>query len=87
MKSVLRAFLFGLAVWALPFAIGMAIFPWVPPETALFDTLMSIVMSFAATVGAYLYFKRAQPSLNAGLAAGGVWAVICAALMPSRPTM
>lgn len=80
MKSLFRILLFGLAVWAAPFAIGMAVFAWVPPETALFDTLMSIAMTFAATLFGYLYFKRAEPGLRTGILIGAVWAAFCVAL-------
>lgn len=80
MKNPVRTLLFGLAVWAVPFAVGMAVFAWVPPEAALFDTLMSVTMSLAATIFAYLYFKRAEPDLQAGALVGALWAVLCVAL-------
>jgi hypothetical protein len=80
MKAGVRALLFGLAVWAVPFAAGMAIFPWVPPETALFDTLMAVAMSLSATIFAVLHFRRAAASLAAGLGVGAFWAVLAVAL-------
>lgn len=78
---MLRLGLFGVAVWAVPFAAGMAMFPIVPPETALFDTLMSVAMAFSASVFGYLHMARsANPSLDRGLLAGTVWLLISLAL-------
>jgi NO-binding membrane sensor protein with MHYT domain len=81
MRKFVRIILLGLAVWALPFALGMAIFPIVPPETALFDTLMCVAMAFAATLFATVHLSRcAQPSLDEGLLAGAIWMAMAIAL-------
>jgi hypothetical protein len=81
MRKFVRIFLLGLAVWAVPFVLGMAIFPVVPPETALFDTLMAVAMAFAATLFAYIHLSRcAQPSLDEGLLAGAIWMAMAIAL-------
>jgi NO-binding membrane sensor protein with MHYT domain len=78
---MLRLFLFGVAVWALPFAAGMAIFPIIPPETALFDTLMAVAMAFSASLFGYLHLSRsASPSLDKGLFAGTIWMLVSLAL-------
>ena len=77
MGKGLRVLLFGVAVWALPFVSGMAIFPIVPPETALFDTLMSVAMAFAASLFGYLHLRRSTtPSLDEGLFAGTIWMLL-----------
>ncbi len=39
MNNGLRIALFGVGVWALPFAIGMLVFPLQESTPALFDTL------------------------------------------------
>ena len=81
MKKVLRYLLFGIGVWAIPFAIGMALFPMIPPESALFDTLVSVAMSASAGGLSYLYLRRvARPDLASGLMVGLGWAVIALAL-------
>lgn len=81
MRDAVRYLLFGVGVWAVPFFIGMAIFPVVPPETALFDTLMSVAMSISAGALAYLYLRRlSRPELGKGIAAGLGWAVVAVAL-------
>ena len=70
-----------MGVWAVPFAIGMAIFPVVDPSTALFDTLMSISMALSATVFAYVHLSRsAAPPLDEGLFAGTIWMVMAIGL-------
>lgn len=74
MRKFVRILLLGIAVWALPFVLGMAIFPVVPPETALFDTLMSVAMAFSATLFGTIHLSRcAQPNLDEGLLAGAIW--------------
>jgi NO-binding membrane sensor protein with MHYT domain len=71
---VVRLIMFGVAVWAVPFVAGMAVFPIIPPETALFDTLMSVAMAFSASMFGYLHLSRgASPSLDKGLFAGTIW--------------
>ncbi len=65
----------------MPFAGGVAIFPIVPPETALFDTLMSVAMAFSASLFGYLHLRRsAAPSLDEGLFAGTIWMLMALAL-------
>ena len=81
MKSILRYLLFGIGVWAIPFAIGMFLFPVLPPETSLFDTLVTVAMSASAGGLSYLYLRRlARPDLTGGLMAGLGWAVLAVAL-------
>ena len=45
MRKTLRILLLGIAVWAVPFALGMALMQVVDVESALFDTLMSVTMA------------------------------------------
>lgn len=81
MSDWLRILVFGIAVWALPFAIGFAVFPIVDPSTALFDTLMSVAMAFSATLFAYLQLRRSRaPNLDQGLLVGTIWMVMAIAL-------
>ncbi len=81
MGKTIRLLLLGIAVWAVPFAGGMAIFPIVPPETALFDTLMSVAMAFSASLFGYLHLRRsAAPGLDEGLFAGTIWMLMALAL-------
>jgi hypothetical protein len=40
-----------------PLRGGYAIFPIVPPETALFDTLMPVAMAFLASLYGYLHLS------------------------------
>ena len=81
MRKFVRIFLLGLAVWALPFALGMALFPVVEVESALFDTLMSLALAFSATLFAYIHLSRcAAPTLDEGLLAGTIWTMMSIAL-------
>jgi len=77
MGSLTRLLVFGVAVWGLPFVIGFMLFPLVDPATALFDTLMSVALAFAATLFANLHLREAPaPGLDPGLLAGSVWMVM-----------
>lgn len=73
MRKAVRILLLGIAVWAVPFAIGMALFPVVDPASALFDTLMSVAMALSATLFSYVHLSRCEkPTLDEGLLAGTV---------------
>jgi hypothetical protein len=81
MGNFLRLVLFGVAVWAVPFGIGIALFPFIDPSTALFDTLMSLALALSATAFAYLQLRTsAAPTLDQGLFVGTIWMVMALAL-------
>ncbi len=81
MRKTVRIILLGIAVWAVPFAIGLAIFPVIPPTTSLFDTLMAVSMAFSATLFSYIHLSHcARSSLDEGLFAGTIWLVMAIAL-------
>lgn len=81
MRKLVRIFLLGLAVWMVPFALGMAIFQAVDVYSALFDSIMSVALAFAATAFGYLHLTRcAAPTLDEGLLAGTIWMMMSIAL-------
>jgi hypothetical protein len=80
MRKVVRILLLGIAIWGVPFALGMVIFPLVDPASALFETIMAVSMALAATVFSYLHLSRcAHPSLDEGLFAGSIWTLMAIA--------
>lgn len=78
MKQFLKTALFGVGVWAVPFAFGMLVFPLQKSAPALFDTLMSIGLTFAATMFGILYLRK-RPAVRgqAALVVSLVWMIIC----------
>jgi hypothetical protein len=81
MKSALRIAKFGIAIWLVPFAIGMAIFTLVPPETALFETIMAVSMAASATAFSIMYFRIADGTgITFGLKVGSLWWALAVAL-------
>jgi hypothetical protein len=81
MRKAIRILLLGVAVWGVPFALGMALFPVIDPSSALFDTLMSIAMALSATLFSYIHLSRsAAPTLDEGLFVGTIWMVMALAL-------
>ncbi|HKR23821.1 MAG TPA: hypothetical protein VJS15_01050 [Allosphingosinicella sp.] len=79
--NILRYLLFGIGIWAIPFVIGMAIFPVVDPSTALFDTIMSVAMSASAGWLSWLYLRgREGNGFASGFLGGTGWAAIAVLL-------
>lgn len=81
MSSTIRLVLWGAAIWAVPFLLGMAIFAFVPTDSALFDTLMTLALGLAACVGSTAYLAKApSPGMSAGVRAGLAWMFIALVL-------
>jgi hypothetical protein len=81
MKSVLRFFLYGAAIWLAPFALGMSLIAVVNQESALFDTIMAIALGASAAWFSLLYLRRLPSAdMRAGAMAGVGWAALAAAL-------
>jgi hypothetical protein len=81
MRALVRIFLLGLAVWAIPFALASAIFTVVPPGTALFESIMAVTLALVACGFGYLHLSRyAAPDMDEGLFAGSMWMLMSIAL-------
>jgi hypothetical protein len=81
MRRIVRIVLLGIAVWAVPFAVAMAIFPVISPTSELFEAVMAVTLAFAATLFGFIHLSRcAAPSLDEGLFAGSIWMAMSVAL-------
>lgn len=81
MSAIVRVVLSGLAVWAFPFVVGMAIFAIVPTDAPLFDTIMSVALAAAAVAASYLFLRKAPtPTAMRGARVGAVWAILAVVL-------
>lgn len=81
MRPVLRIVFFGVCVWAVPFALGMLLFPLQQTVPELFDTLMSVGVCTAAVLfGVLTVGKQAGVTSKNALAIGFIWAIICLAI-------
>ena len=81
MRRLVRIVLLGIAIWAVPFALAMAIFPVVSPASELFEAIMAVTLAFATTLFGLIHLSRcAAPSLDEGLLAGSIWMAISVAL-------
>ncbi len=77
MKSHAKLVLYGFLIWLVPFVISMAVFAFIPPETALFDTIMSVSLALAATFLSFRYFKQIDGiDMLQGLRTGTIWMVL-----------
>lgn len=78
MKKKSRIVFYGICIWAIPFLLGMLAFPLNQSAPALFDTVMAVGLTVAATLFASLYVRRHSTlSGRAALATGFGWMLIC----------
>ena len=78
MNSVLRIVLFGVLVWAIPFVLGMLLFPLQTRSPELFNTLMSVAVCAAGSgIGLLLMKKQTEHTRNNAILIGFKWAAIC----------
>lgn len=77
MGSAIRIILLGLLIWAVPFGLGMVIFPVVPPVSALFDTIMVVTLAGTTAIASVIHVSRLkEASLDDGLRAGSIWMLV-----------
>lgn len=75
---MLRILLFGLGVWATPFLVGMAIFPFQSQKPELFDTIMSVTVVIATTFLGFKYFTHeGRHDRHSGWKVGLIWMAVC----------
>jgi len=78
MKHFIKALLFGLIVWAIPFIVAMVIYPLHEIERPLFESIMPVAVALGASVFAVLYFNSIEMEfLKEGFYLGVFWFVIC----------
>jgi len=91
MKSIKRAVVYGLAVWVIPFAVAIMIFPIRISDRALFESIMPVVVTLCTVSFSIVYLRNVQRSpLTEGIMLGLVWFVINVGLdllmfMPEGP--
>lgn len=78
MNKWMRIALFGVGVWAVPFAFGMVVFSLQKSNPAFFDTLMTIGMTASAVFFGILYLRK-RPCLENrdAIGIGFAWLIIC----------
>jgi hypothetical protein len=81
MKSLGRAFLFGVGVWVVPFAVAFVIFPLRQSARPLFESIMPVAVAGAAVGFAVRYFRAVDAAfIREGLRLGLLWLLICVAI-------
>ena len=81
MKHFFRAFLYGLAVWAIPFVAAMIIFPLRDNERPLFESIMPVAVALAVVIFAVLYLKNLEINfLSEGIWLGILWMIMSIAI-------
>lgn len=74
MGKAITIILLGLLIWAVPFGLGMVIFPVISPSSALFDTIMVVTLAGITGLASTIFFRRVESSsLDGGLLAGSIW--------------
>ena len=76
-----KLFLFGAGVSAIPFAVGVVLFPLKENWSALFDSLVSLALCGSAVLMGVRY-ARNEPdfSTSDGFKIGSIWFGICLAI-------
>ena len=74
----MQTILFGVGVWAVPFLVGMLLFPIQEPSPTLFETIVSIALVCGSTLFSALHIKKAGGvTTRSAVTTGVVWACIC----------
>ncbi|MBI3943466.1 MAG: hypothetical protein HY326_10680 [Chloroflexi bacterium] len=77
MNTYVKVVLFGILTWLVAFVVSVAIFPLKTAQYALFETIMSIIVTISATLFAILYFRKVKErSIQAGILVGVTWFLI-----------
>lgn len=67
----------GILIWLVPFAIGSALISVIDVESALFDTLMAIILTAATCYLSYRYNRRkGAVAMGSALQTGIIWMII-----------
>jgi len=91
MRSIKKAVVYGFAVWVIPFAVAIMIFPIRISDRALFESIMPVVVTLCTVSFSILYLRNVRSSaLTEGIMLGLVWFVISVAVdllmfMPEGP--
>jgi hypothetical protein len=77
MNKNLKIVLFGFFVWLIPFVVSFFIYPLKTPIYSLFESIMSVLISVAAVLFSYFYFKDIGTNfVREGVVTGIVWFII-----------
>ena len=75
-RAAVRAILFGLLSWFIPFVTGFALFPLKKSNASLFSTLMYLVVLVTAGALLNFYFRKRAVSVRKSALVGAVWLAI-----------
>ena len=75
-RAVIRAILFGLLSWFIPFVAGFVLFPLKKSNAPLFTTQMYLVVLVTAGALLNLYFRKRAVSVGEAALVGAVWLAI-----------
>jgi hypothetical protein len=77
MHSIKKAIIFGILVWAVPFAVSFLIFPIRQSNRIMFESIMPDIVAGTVVIFALLYYKNAMAvSVWEGLRLGLIWFAI-----------
>ncbi len=72
-----KTLLFGFLVWLVPFLVSFLVFPLKLSQPALFESVMSVVVTLCAVVFSLLYFDgTGNASLALGVVVGIAWLAV-----------
>ena len=76
-----NAILSGLAVWAIPFVVALAVFPLRESDRAFFESIMPVTVTFATMLFTVRYFRRIEKNfVKEGIRLGVIFLIVSVAL-------
>lgn len=77
MKSLRLAILYGILIWAIVFAVSIAIFPIHESNRPLFESIMPVAIAVSVVFFSACYFKKVDSGfVGEGVKLGLLWLVI-----------
>jgi hypothetical protein len=81
MTSWVKALLFGLLIWLVPFVVAFAAFPLKESWRSLFESIMPVTLTLTVVPCAVLYFRRVHTGfVREGIRVGLLWLGISVAI-------
>jgi len=76
-RSLKKALLYGFLVWLIPFVVSILIFPIKTSNTALFESIMPVVLTVCVVLFLIRYFRKLEADfLKEGVMLGIIWFII-----------
>jgi len=81
MNKTFKLLLYGFFIWLVPFLVSLIIFPLKTSLNPLFESIMTVIITFTVVTFSYLYFNSLRENyIKEGVKAGVTWMIISLAI-------